>query len=54
MYYFIRDKENIEKKVIDALCATLIPYLILKKVTINDKGGFQIYKKELDLPIANG
>jgi hypothetical protein len=34
MYYFIDDLGDIEKKVIDALCVTLIPYLIVKKVTL--------------------
>jgi hypothetical protein len=44
MYYFIDDLTDIEKNVIDALCVTLIPYLIVKKVTLFDEEGKLFYE----------
>jgi NMD protein affecting ribosome stability and mRNA decay len=42
MYYFVDDVKEVEKKVIDALCQSALPYLKINKIEFYDASNNQI------------
>lgn len=48
MFYFVDDPNDIESKVIDSLCLTILPYVQIENISIIGENGSTLYNsKEL-------